>query len=134
MYSTKRYTILGFLFLILFGFGFWLLERIEGNKITTTEHVDFGLNLIWIGALYGFLIYILLILPLTILIERFFNKSLFKLFIFTFIGFFTGKIIFEKLFSFFIERYNLTDLSSIAIFTIISLLYGIADIYTKRLQ
>ncbi|MDQ0242793.1 hypothetical protein J2S09_000329 [Bacillus fengqiuensis] len=131
MGSFKRYAILLLTFPLLVGFGVWLVEVIEGNKITTTEHIDFGVMNIFFGSIFGFVAYVISILPFTLLFEKFFNKPFAKFIVYTFIGYMIGRFVFEKSYlPHHVEEYHLNELTSILVFGFIGCLYAIIDIYT----
>ncbi|SET47462.1 hypothetical protein SAMN05216389_11240 [Oceanobacillus limi] len=126
--KTIRYWILFGSFSILFGFGTWLVELIEGSKITTSEHIDFGIFLIFYGCIGGSFLFGVIMLPLTIIMERFFNKLVIKMIVYSIVGYYFGKFVFGVNFhGEHVQIYHLTEVTSILIFMGIGLLYAWID-------
>ncbi|WP_088103554.1 hypothetical protein [Halalkalibacter urbisdiaboli] len=125
---AKRYVWLCILFTILFGLALWLLEIIEGSKITTSEHLDFGLFLVGLGALFGFFLFFLTFFPLTLFIQKFLNILAVKLVMFTTLAAWGGTLIFDAMYvDWFIEGYNLNVGMAMILYGIVGFIYAVAD-------
>lgn len=128
MIDAKRNVWLCLLFTCLFTIALWMVELVEGSKITTSEHLDYGLFLILVGAMLGFFIFFLTFFPITLLIERFFNHLSLKLIVFPSLAALGGKWIFGFMYvDWFIEGYNLNVEMAMVIFGLIGLVYGLVD-------
>ncbi|WP_102027782.1 hypothetical protein [Salirhabdus sp. Marseille-P4669] len=128
-----RHWILFSTFSFLYGFGTWLVELLEGSKISSTEHIDFGVALIFYGFIVGSFVFGVIMFPLTLIIEKFFNKLLIKMIIFLAVGYSFGKLLFGIIFySEHVQDYNLYELTSVFVFIGISFIYTFIDSYTYR--
>ncbi|MRG86044.1 hypothetical protein [Salinibacillus xinjiangensis] len=128
-----RYWILFICFTTLFGIGTWLVELMEGSKIHTTEHIDFGLVLILYGGIGGSVVFGIFMLPLTFTMQRYFNNMLIKMMVYLTVGYFMGRLIFRLSFQDeHVQYYNLSELSSVLVFMGAGLVYALVDNYTTH--
>lgn len=133
MKTTIRYWLLLASFSILLGLGIWTLEAIEGSKIKDTLHTDFGILLLFYGFIVGVLISIIVILPLTHLIQRYIPNTVVRLIVYPILGLLLGKIVFQMSFlDLHVQEYELYELTSVIIFITVGFIYCIIDEYTYR--
>jgi len=66
-----RYVYSSFACAVLGGIAAWLLEALEGDKIKSTEHMDFGVVMPIMTGMLFFFLYWIAFWPLTLLVERF---------------------------------------------------------------
>lgn len=134
----KHYLILGVVFTLLFTSATIGLELLEGNKLTTTEY--YGLNnlgftfILYISVL-SFLLYPVSFLPLTLLVHKFTNLLIGRIFIYSSIAGLIGIWVFNKLYNYrdgsFIKEYELNINSAILVFGIAGFIYALIDYYFK---
>jgi len=128
MEITRKQFILIFLFSFLFGVATWMLNSFEGTKITTTEFANLGAL---VGVLSGLaslaLIGPLIIFPLTWFLNQKGSSIIVKMMILVILNIGLGLVIFNLLFSEFIEEYQLSYLSACYIYAVVGLLYTLIE-------
>ena len=123
-------------FVLLFTYAVFGLEFVEGNKIMLTEQIKLNnpepFHLLMESVLV-IVLYPISFLPLTLIVNEYVKKLIFKLFVFTFSGGLLGAFVFKIIFdSYFIEEFKLSIFSSIIIFSIAGLLYTFVELFFKR--
>ncbi|QHE51565.1 hypothetical protein [Pontibacillus sp. HMF3514] len=135
MKRNTRYFILFLVFSVSFTFGVWLLDALEGSKITTTEHVDLIGDLLFYVWMFSWILFGVIMVPLTLGIEKFMNYAMIRMLIFPLTGSFLGMVIFQRSFDVkHIQTYELNEVTSILIFLGVGLLYAMTDQYTSFLE
>ncbi|SIR69527.1 hypothetical protein SAMN05443094_1199 [Domibacillus enclensis] len=105
-----------------------MLNSFEGTKITTTEFANLGAL---VGVLSGLaslaLIGPLIIFPLTWFLNKKGSSIIVKMMILVILNIGLGLVIFNLLFSEFIEEYQLSYLSACYIYAVVGLLYTLIE-------
>lgn len=134
--AVQRYMVLGLIFIGIFFTALIVLERIEGYHITTTEY--YGLRnlggLIYILSLilgfghYLVAFYIVILIPISWLLRKYVCFPMMRTFIYM-IGFGWGGLgVFDLMYNpYFVNGYHLNRMTSIWIFTIAGLVYGLVE-------
>jgi len=134
----KQHMIMWPLFVILFTVALYCMELLEGNKITTTEHLgllrDFGLFYLWMLSMVAALLYPLILLPLSWLTHKWVKIMPLRLVLYLLAGCGLGTFLFRGLYEDrFIQEYHLNMSSAVIIFGGLGLIYAMADHYTARI-
>lgn len=132
MNTTTRHFFLALFFSIFTGFGLWIVERMEGSKITTSEYIDVSYFFIAFGSILAFPFYYISFFLLATLVEKVLNNNLYAKGIgYAAIGWFCGTFTFgyeDR----FIEGYGLQIETSILTFIVIGLLLASIDRYILK--
>jgi len=124
------------LFVVLFSVAVYGMELLEGNKITTTEHLglrDFGVFSVWILSMVAGILYPLILLPISWLTRKWVAIMPLRLFLYLSVGCISGSLLFRGLYEDrFIQEYQLNVNSAVIIFGVLGLIYATADHYTAR--
>ncbi|KGX85619.1 hypothetical protein [Pontibacillus marinus] len=131
MKNNVRYFILFIVFSASFTFGVWLLDVLEGSKITNTEHVDLNGGLLFIVWMFTWVLFGAIMVPLTLSIDKFINHVVIRVLIYSLVGYLFGMVVFHRSFEH-IQTYELNEMTSSLIFLGVGLLYAITDQYTYR--
>ncbi|WP_282940517.1 hypothetical protein [Paenibacillus sp. RC67] len=134
MNTTTRHLFLGLFFSILTGIGLWILETIEGSKITTSLYIDVSYITVTFGSFLAFPFYFISFFVLGLLVDKFLNSNVFtKLFGYAGLGGICGFGIFKKYYGeFFVREYGLNIETSILVFTCIGLILAFLDKFVKE--
>jgi len=134
--NFKHHMIMWPLFVVLFSVAVYCMELVEGNKITTTEHLglqDFGIYSLWLLSMVATLLYPLTLLPLSWLTHKWVKIMPLRVFLYLLAGCALGPVLFRGLYEdSFIQEYQLNVSSAVLIFGVVGLIYSIADHYIAR--
>lgn len=135
MKTFPHYLMMWLVFSLLFTMAVVGLELLEGNRITTSQYYglrNIGVIFILFTLLFGMALYPLLFLPVTLLVHRWIRLFLVRLLVYGGIGGAIGIWMFSFLYEYLedgqlIEAYDLNMTSSIILFALAGLFYGLAD-------
>ena len=135
MKAYPHYLMMWLVFSLLFTMAVVGLELLEGNRITTSQYYglrNIGVIFILFTLLLGMALYPLLFLPLTLLVHRWIHLFPVRLFVYGGVGGAVGIWMFGFLYEYLedgqlIEAYDLNMASSIILFALAGLFYGLAD-------
>lgn len=134
MNTTTRHLFLGLFFSFFSGVGLWILEIIEGSKITTSLYIDVGFIAVVFGSFFAFPFYFISFFVLGVLVDKFLNSNFFaKLSGYAGLGGICGYRIFQLYYDeLFVREYGLNIKTAILVFTCIGLLLALMDKYIKE--
>ncbi|GGD66011.1 hypothetical protein [Paenibacillus nasutitermitis] len=117
------------LFTLMAAVGLWVVESIEGSKITTSEYMDLTFYMVFFGAVLAFPFYFIVFCPIGIAVDKWLNRNLpIKLISYMLVGGVSGYYIFEMLYEVrFVEEFGLHSSTSIILFAAIGALLSIAE-------
>lgn len=133
-----RYTILGLIYITLFAVGFTILEELESKKVFPFEHVQIGF---YYSVYIGFLIFIVVYLPLTFITDflpkKGFDKhssQMFRIFLFSSVGVVIGAFMFPFINPEWaeIDGFILNRETSLIIFGAVGFLYSVITIFFRK--
>ncbi|QST02658.1 hypothetical protein IMZ31_19100 (plasmid) [Pontibacillus sp. ALD_SL1] len=128
MGESRRYWVLSLLFTLLFLCGIGVVEKLEGSKIKTSEHLEFGIGHLMVGSMISFVIFAALLLPLSLILRTLLSKLL----IYTGIGFLIGKWFFHFwYYDPFVKSYGLEEGTSIIVFMGVGTVYAYLEHYVS---
>jgi hypothetical protein len=135
----KHYFMMWLIFSILTTLTTLGLELLEGNKITTTEYYglrNLGVTFIIFSLLTSIAIYPFSFFPLTLLVNAFINSLIVRVIIYLFVSGASGICIFNRLYNYtngyLIKSYELNMYTSIILFSVAGLIYGLLDYFLKN--
>lgn len=133
MSTAKRHLFLGLFFSIFFGLGLWIIEIIEGSKITTSLYIDVGYLTVVLCSFLAFPFYFISFFVLSVLVEKFLNGNFFvKLSGNAILGAVCGYVLFRNYYGDpFVREYGLNVGTAILVFTCIGLLLALMEKYLK---
>jgi hypothetical protein len=131
--ATTRHLFLGLFFSILSGAGLWILEVIEGSKITTSLYLDVGYAAVVLGSFLAFPFYFISFFTLGLIVDKFLKSNFpSKLFGYAGLGGICGYEIFKLYYDeLFVREYELNIETAILVFFCIGLLLALMDKYMK---
>ncbi|MBW7475452.1 hypothetical protein K0T92_11890 [Paenibacillus oenotherae] len=133
---AKHYFILWMSSTLLLSAAIWGLEKLEGNKITTTEFMglmDMGFMLLGMLSLVIFMLFPLTLLPISLIVRRFIPFSSMRLTLYPLLGAALGKWVFDSLYDDrFIQEYQLYPMTSIIVFAAVGLVYALIDYFSAQ--
>ncbi|MCW3790422.1 hypothetical protein OM416_02460 [Paenibacillus sp. LS1] len=134
--AVQRYMVLAFIFIGISLTAGFILERIEGYQITTTEY--YGLRnaggLIYILSLilgfghYLLAFYVVILSPIAWLLQKYVRFPMVRTVIYM-VGFGWGGLwVFDLMYNpYFVNGYHLNQVTSIWIFAVVGLVYAIVE-------
>lgn len=123
-----RYMLLCSSFSILFGVGILILNIDQDNVYHTKIYTE----VLPTSILVGCIIYIMIMLLLTIIIQKLCNRAWVKGIVYPFGGWMTGSFIFDLFLSIEMRLQEYERLSYIGVFVSIGIFYALLDIYTDK--
>ncbi|WP_340398422.1 hypothetical protein [Paenibacillus sp. FSL H8-0079] len=134
--AVQRYMLLGLIFIGISLTAYLVLERIEGYHITTTEYyglrnaggVIYILSLILGFGHYLLALYVVVLSPIAWLLRKYVRFPMVRTFIYM-VGFGCGGLwVFDQMYSpYFVNGYDLNQITSIWIFAIAGVFYAIVE-------
>ncbi|GKU76496.1 hypothetical protein [Paenibacillus sp. L3-i20] len=132
MNSFKIYSLMWFVFIVLFSTAVIGLEIVEGDKITTTEYYglnNLGVSFVFFVVIFSAAAYFFTLLPLSIFIRTFLKATLERMISYTVLFSLSGIVVFHVLFDdYFIESYGLNGGIAVLLFGIIGFSYAVVEI------
>ncbi|GGF60111.1 hypothetical protein GCM10010912_01700 [Paenibacillus albidus] len=133
----RHYLFMWFNFMVLFTLASFALEVLEGNKITTTEYWglrDLGLVFPFLWASAAFVIYPVLVLPVSWVMHRWIRTLPLRILLFTCLGAAGGLLIFRESYNeYFVHGYQLQRSTAALTFGIMGFCYTLVDRYLPSL-
>lgn len=132
MERTRRYFLLAIFYAAAGGVGLWLIEEIEGRKIMTSEHIDFEVDMIWIGGIGLFITVVpLFIVPITALLNRYVPLFIIKWVLFTLFSAVLANVLFVYWYRYF-DEFPLQSSTAVWIFSLIGSFYVLLNEWLLR--
>ncbi|OXM14861.1 hypothetical protein CGZ75_18520 [Paenibacillus herberti] len=133
--AVIKYVILCVVYIIIFMGALLMVELIEGRKITTTEYMgltNMGGGYVILAFFFTVILYVLAVLPLTLVVNRWLRHPLLQGVLFTGLAIWAGQFQYRS-YEFFIEGYGVQPWTSWWVFGTAGILYTAANVWLTRL-